>query len=86
LSGSAAGVFIFLSGGRLLAGSLFLLSRHVPASRLRLDPIWNALGETTFGPVSRLVTSGLEGALFGSCVVGAMMLARKVRSGAAAGH
>lgn len=77
LSGCAAGVFVFLTGGRMMAGSLFLLSQHVPASRLRLDPIWNALGETSYGPVSRLVTSGLEGALFGSCVVGAMMLARK---------
>jgi DNA-binding winged helix-turn-helix (wHTH) protein len=86
LSGCAAGVFVFLSGGRLLAGSLFLLSQHVPASRLRLDPIWNALGETTYGPVSRLVTSGLEGALFGSCVVGAIMLARRVKSGAATRH
>ncbi len=80
LSGCAAGIFVFLTGGRMMAGSLFLLSQHVPASRLRLDPIWSTLGETTFGPVSRLVTSGLEGALFGGCVVTAMMLTRKLRA------
>jgi hypothetical protein len=34
-------------------------------------------GESTFGPVTRLVTSGLEGALFAGCVVVAMSHAQK---------
>ena len=34
-------------------------------------------GETGFGPISQIVTGGIEGLLFGGCVVGAMMLARK---------
>jgi len=34
-------------------------------------------GEGDFGPVTHIVTSGLEGALFSACLVGAMVLAAK---------
>jgi DNA-binding winged helix-turn-helix (wHTH) protein len=77
LAGAAAGVAVWLAGGRLMGGSLDLLARHVPGSRLRLDEIAGLFGETEFGSVSRLVTGALEGALFGGCVVGAMILARR---------
>ena len=40
-------------------------------------------GESGFGPVSQIVTGGLEGALFGGCIVGAMILARSGCRGAA---
>ena len=60
-----------------MGGSLDLLARNFPDSRLRLDPIGALFGETGFGPVSQLVTGALEGLLFGACVVGALILARR---------
>jgi DNA-binding winged helix-turn-helix (wHTH) protein len=77
LAGGAAGLLIALSGGRLMGGSLDLLARQFPQSRLRLDQIGGVLGETGFGPLSQAVTASLEGALFSACVVGAMILARR---------
>jgi DNA-binding winged helix-turn-helix (wHTH) protein len=77
LAGGAAGILIALLGGRLMGGSLDLLARTFPDSRLRLDRIGGLFGESGFGPVSQIVTGGLEGALFGGCIVGAMILARR---------
>ena len=77
LIGAAAGGLIAAMGGRLMLGSLDLLARSFPDSRLRLEPIGGLFGETGFGPVTRLVTSCLEGALFSGCVVGAMILAQR---------
>ncbi|MBU2418856.1 MAG: transcriptional regulator, partial [Alphaproteobacteria bacterium] len=57
--------------------SLAEVAGRFPDSRLRLDQIGALFGETGFGPVSQIVTSGLEGALFSACVVGAMILARR---------
>ncbi|MGK6356858.1 winged helix-turn-helix domain-containing protein [Sphingomonas sp. DT-207] len=74
---AAAGLLIPLLGGRLMGGSLDLLARRFPASRLRLDQIGTLLGEQGFGPVSQMVTGAMEGALFGGCVVGAMVLAQR---------
>jgi DNA-binding winged helix-turn-helix (wHTH) protein len=77
LAGGGAGILIPLLGGRLLGGSLDLLARHVPNSRLRLDPIGSVFGESGFGAISQIVTGGMEGALFGGCIAGAMILARR---------
>jgi DNA-binding winged helix-turn-helix (wHTH) protein len=77
LAGGVGGVVVTLLGGRLMAGSLDLLARSFPESRLRLDQIGALLGESGFGPASQIVTGGLEGALFGGCLVGAMLLARR---------
>lgn len=77
LAGCLAGCLIPLLGGRLLGGSLDLLVRHFPDSRLRLDSIGALLGERGFGSASQIVTGGLEGLLFASCIVGAMILARR---------
>lgn len=77
VAGAAAGVVIALAGGRLMAGSLDLLARGFPTSRLSLAPIGRLFGESGFGPVSQVVTAGLEGALFSACVVGAVVLMRK---------
>jgi len=77
LAGAAAGLLIPLIGGRMMGGSLDLLARAFPESRLRLDSIGSLFGESGFGPVSQFVTGGLEGALFGGCIVGAMVLARR---------
>ena len=75
--GGATGVLIILLGGRLMGGSLALLSEQFPDSRLRLDEVGALFGEDGFGPVSQMVTGSLEGALFAACVVGAMVLARR---------
>ena len=77
LAGAAAGILIPLVGGRLMGGSLDLLARHFPDSRLRLDPVGGLFGESGFGPVTQVVTGALEGMLFGGCVVGAMLLAKR---------
>lgn len=72
-AGAGGGLLIAALGGQLMGGSLDLLARHFPESRLRLDQIGLLLGEEGFGPASRVVTAGLEGLLFGGCVVAAMI-------------
>jgi len=76
-TGAAAGIIIPLLGGRLMGGSLDLLARSIAGTRLRLDPIGALFGERDFGPISQIVTGGLEGLLFGGCIAGAMLLARR---------
>ncbi|MDY6923671.1 MAG: winged helix-turn-helix domain-containing protein [Pseudomonadota bacterium] len=80
LAGGVVGAVIPLTGGRLMAGSLAEVAGRFPDSRLRLDQIGALFGEAGFGPVSQIVTSGLEGALFSACVVGAMILARRAQA------
>jgi DNA-binding winged helix-turn-helix (wHTH) protein len=77
LIGGGGGAVIALLGGRLMAGSLDLLARTFPDSRLHLDPVSALFGEPGFGAVTRLVTSCLEGALFSACVVGAIILGQR---------
>ena len=77
LIGLVGGVLITSLGGTLMGGSLDLLSRSFPDSRLRLDELGGLFGEGRFGPISQIVTGGLEGALFAACIVGAMVLARQ---------
>lgn len=76
-AGAAAGVSIARAGGHLMGGSLALLADHFPGSRLHLDGIAAAFGESSFGPVTRAATAALEAALFAACVAGAITLARK---------
>ena len=78
-AGAVAGLLIALAGGRLMGGSLALLAQHFPDSRLRLDDLGQLLGEQGFGPVTRTVTSVLEGMLFAACVVGGMVFVRAGR-------
>ncbi len=77
LTGAVVGVLIPLFGGRLMGGSLDLLARQFPASRLRLDPIGALFGEADFGPVTQAVTGGIEGALFCGFVVGTIILVQR---------
>jgi hypothetical protein len=79
LIGLVTGILIVLLGGTLMGGSLDLLAGSFPDSRLRLDQIGALLGESGFGQISQIFTGGLEGALFASCVVGAMVFARRGR-------
>ncbi|WP_326525863.1 winged helix-turn-helix domain-containing protein [Sphingomonas sp.] len=75
--GAMAGLGITLAGGRLLGGSLDLLARGFPESRLRLDQVGALFGETGFGPAAQAVTGALEGGLFAAFVVGAILVARR---------
>lgn len=62
--GVVAGLAIALAGGRLLAGSLDLLTQAMPGARLDPGRIGAWLGEDGFGLRSRIVSSMAEGALF----------------------
>ena len=73
----AAGVLIVLAGGRLMGGSLAQLTGGFSGSRLDLDRLGALFGEAGFGPVTQAVTAGLEGALFGACVVAALIVFRR---------
>lgn len=77
LAGGAGGLLVALCGGHLMAGSLDLLARAFPGSRLRLDALGSLFGESGFGTIARFVTATGEGALFGAGIVGAMALARR---------
>lgn len=77
LLGAVAGIVIVLLGGQMMGGSLNMLAEQFPQSRLRLDLIGALFGENGFGPMSEVMTGALEGALFGGCSVGAMLLARR---------
>ena len=77
LSGAVAGIVTALLGGRLLLGSLELLIANVPNSKLRLDQFAMIFGQSQLGTVSYVVSNGLEGALFGACIVAAMRIAAR---------
>jgi DNA-binding winged helix-turn-helix (wHTH) protein len=77
ICGAGGGLVVALVGGHMLGGSLDLLAHQFPDSRLRFDRIGALFGESGFGTVSRIVTSALEGGLFGGGVVTAMRLARR---------
>lgn len=77
LAAGAAGMLIVVRGGRMMGGSLHLLARSFPNSRLQLDQLGALFGESGFGPVTQVVTGGFEAALFGGCVVGGMLFAHR---------
>ncbi|MGB5078368.1 MAG: transcriptional regulator [Sphingorhabdus sp.] len=79
LVGAGAGVLVVVQGGRLLGGSLDLLSTVFPQSRLRLDQVGALFGEDNFGPVAQMVTGGFEGLLFVSCIAGAIQLMHRLQ-------
>ena len=83
LTGAVVGVLIPMVGGRLMGGSLDLLARQFPTSRLSLDPIGGLFGEAGFGPVTQAVTGGIEGALFCGFVVGVIILVQRRFGGGA---
>ena len=77
LAGAVTGAIVPLLNGRLMGGSLDLLARSFPNSRLRLDALSALFGEQAYGPITQFVTGALEGALFSACVAAAMVLARR---------
>ena len=81
VTGAVAGALVTLAGGRLMLGSLDLLARTFPDSRLHIDRIGGLFGESGLGPVTRIATGALEAALFAACIAGAMIAARRNLSG-----
>lgn len=77
LAGGSAGLLVSLLGGRLLGGSLAAVSETFPDGRLPFGRLGTLLGETGFGPLTQAVSATVEGALFASCLVGAMILAAR---------
>jgi hypothetical protein len=75
--GASAGIVIPLLGGRLMGGSLVLLARTFPDSRLRLDQAGELVGEHGFGPLSQMISGAFEGAIFSAGVVAATILAER---------
>lgn len=62
-----------------MGGSLELLARAFAGSRLHLDALGRYFGELHFGYTTQGVLGGIEGFFFGSCVVGAIVLAHRAR-------
>jgi DNA-binding winged helix-turn-helix (wHTH) protein len=77
VAGGVTGAVIALLGRPMMGGSLTLLARSFPGSKLRIDAVGGVFGERGFGPVTHVATSVLEGALFSACLIGAMVLAAK---------
>jgi hypothetical protein len=77
LLGGVAGILVVLLGLNLLGGSLDLLGNRFPESRLQIGQVGALFGEPGFGYVTEVATGALEGALFASCVVCAMLWVRR---------
>lgn len=78
LFSGVAGVLISIAGGRLMSGSLELLTRSFTGSRLRFDAFGRYFGEMDFGYITQTVLAGIEGCLFGACVIGAIVYLPRV--------
>ena len=74
------GIAIALLGGEMMGGSLMLLAESFPGSQLRFDRLTGLFGESGFGPLTRLNTGLLEGAVFALGVVGTMLIHERGRS------
>jgi DNA-binding winged helix-turn-helix (wHTH) protein len=79
---AAVGLLLAVLGRPLLGGSLELLARSFPSSRLQLDALGALFGEQDFGPRSQLLAAAVEAGLFGSCIASAMQLARRAAANA----
>lgn len=71
------GILISIGGGRLMSGSLELLTRSFTGSKLHLDTLGRFFGEMHFGFITQTVLAGIEGFLFGACVVGSIVYFQK---------
>lgn len=80
LAGAFAGALMPLAGGRLMGGSLDLLAKSFAESRLQLDAFGPVFGELGFGLSTQIALGGIEGFLFGICVVGALGVMVRLRT------
>jgi len=77
LTGALAGAAAVLLGGRLMLGSLALLTSGFPDSRLQVGQVGRLFGENGLGPATQLVSATLEAGLFSACVVAALTIAQR---------
>lgn len=75
--GGSAGIVISALGGRLMLGSLELLASGFPNSRLHLDQISRPFANAALDHLAHVLDAAAEVGLFATCVVGAMMIARR---------
>ena len=78
-AGALGGLSITVAGGRLLGGSLQLLSHSFSGSMLQLDALGALFGEVGFDRITQAITAMGEGALFAIGIVGAMQLSARAR-------
>lgn len=76
LLGGAAGALVTLLGGRMWAASIDAVIGVFPNARLHTDMVGPLFGEAGFGPISRLATGAIEGAIFTAFVVVAIHVAQ----------
>jgi len=79
ISCAAAGALIPIIGGHLMGGSLELLARSFSGSQLQLDALGRFFGEVHFSNSTQVVLGSIEGLLFGSCVVTAIILVHRMQ-------
>ena len=60
-----------------MGGSLERVARSFGDSQLQLDALGQFFGEMQFGTATQVALGSIEGLLFGSCVAGALVLARR---------
>ena len=72
------GALIPLAGGRLMGGSLELIARSFEGSMLQLDTLAGIFGEVHIGMLTQVVLGGIEGLIFGACIVGTIILAQRI--------
>lgn len=68
-------------GGNLLGGSLNILATSSAESNVQLDRFGAFFGELHFGPTTEVVLEAIEGFLFGSCLVGAIVRMNHLTTG-----
>jgi hypothetical protein len=62
---AAAGVILSLSGRLLVGGIVHDIARTSRDAQLVLAPLGHLIGEPGFGPITRMLLSAFEGAMFG---------------------
>ena len=75
--GGIGGIVVALAGGRLMGGSLELVSNAFASSRLQLDSMGALFGEPRFGPLTETVLSGIEGSVFAAGVAAGIAFASR---------
>jgi DNA-binding winged helix-turn-helix (wHTH) protein len=72
-----AGALIPLAGGSMMATSLVRVATTFDHSRLDMAPLGRLFGEPEFGALAQAALGALEGAVFGGCVVAALVIGRR---------
>lgn len=77
LTTGLAGALVPLAGGSMMATSLARVAAAFDGSRLDMAPLGQLFGEPQLGLLAQSVLGAVEGAVFGGCVVAALLVARR---------